>query len=88
MKRNGFLALIGLAGLGLLLAGTPVHAGGVNCGIIKKDLEMGRTPEEIAELKVISVDEVKKCMAEQPAGGEKPAAASEAAEEKKPAAPE
>jgi hypothetical protein len=87
MKRNGFLTLIGLAGLGGVLAlGTPVHAGGVNCGIIKKDLEMGRTPEEIAELKVISVEEVKKCQAEAPAAGEKPAAAEpKAAEEKQPA---
>jgi hypothetical protein len=83
MKRNGFLALIGVAGFGLLLSSAPVHAGPVNCGIIKKDLEAGRTPEEIAELKVISVEEVKKCQAEGGAA-EKPAAAAEkAAEEKK-----
>jgi len=48
----------------------------VNCGLIKKDLDMGRKVEDIAERMAVSVDEVKKCQAGAattgPAGGHAP----------------
>jgi hypothetical protein len=46
----------------LLLGGAGAALAGVNCGLIKKDIEMGRTPEDIAERMVIPVEEVRKCM--------------------------
>ena len=75
--------LLGIAGIGLFLAAaaTPGYAQ-VNCGIVNKDLKMGRTAQDIAERMMISVDDVKKCEAEAKkdsnaaapaAGGEKPA---------------
>ena len=39
-------------------------AGGPNCAMVKKDLSMGRTPEDIAERMMTTVDEVKKCQAQ------------------------
>jgi hypothetical protein len=69
----------------LLLAGAATGSAQVNCGIVNKDLKMGRTAQDIAERMMISVDDVKKCEAEgkkdsaapaaAPVTGEKPAAA-------------
>jgi hypothetical protein len=67
--RTVRLALVA-AGI-LVLGAASALAGSVNCGIVKKDLAMGRTPEDIAERMVISVEEVKKCAEE---GGEDAAA--------------
>jgi hypothetical protein len=78
--------LLGIAGVSILLlvGATPGFSGGVNCGIVNKDLEMGRTPEDISERMMISVEDVKKCQAEAKEG--KGAAAPAAA--KKPAGKE
>ena len=48
--------LLGIAGTAaLLLAGTSAgFAGDVNCGIVNKDLKMGRTPQDISERMMIS----------------------------------
>jgi hypothetical protein len=73
--------LLGIAGIGLLFAAaaTPGYAQ-VNCGIVNKDLKMGRTAQDISERMMISVDDVKKCEAE--AKKDSPAAAPAAAGEK------
>ena len=79
-------SLISVAGASiLLLAGAATGSAQVNCGIVNKDLKMGRTAQDIAERMMISVDDVKKCEAEAkkdsaapaaaPVTGEKPAAA-------------
>ncbi len=80
-------ALLGVAGIGaLLLAGaTPSHAGSVNCGIINKDLKMGRTPQDISERMMVSVEDVKKCQ-EEAAKAEAGAPAGAKGGEQKPAA--
>jgi hypothetical protein len=52
----------------------------VNCGIIQKDLDRGVTPKDIAELKGISIDDVKKCQEAKKAAPAAPAAAPAAAE--------
>ncbi len=76
-------ALLGIAGVSVVLLATtsPGFAGPVNCGIINKDLKMGRTPQDIAERMMISVDDVKKCQEEAAKAGEGAAsgAAGEAA---------
>ena len=63
--------LLGIAGgVVLLLAGASAGvAGDVNCGIVNKDLKMGRTPQDISERMMISVDDVKKCQAQAGAAG-------------------
>lgn len=78
-------ALMGVAGASLLLlAGATAGSAQVNCNVVNKNLESGRTEQEIAETMVISVDDVKKCKeqkknsaapANAPVTGEKPAAA-------------
>ncbi len=80
-------ALLGVVGASvLLLAGAVTGSAQVNCGIVMKDLDRGVTPKDIAELKGISLDDVKKCQeakkekdaaapAAAPAMGEKPAGA-------------
>ena len=80
-------SLMSVAGASiLLLAGAATGSAQVNCGIVNKDLKMGRTAQDIAERMMISVDDVKKCEASEakkapaapaaaPAAGEKPAAA-------------
>jgi hypothetical protein len=55
---------------------------GPNCGLVKKDLAMGRTPEDISERMMVTVDEVKKCQedggaAAPAAGGAAPAGEAE-----------
>jgi len=61
--------LLGIAGTAaLLVAGASAgFAADVNCGIVNKDLKMGRTAQDISERMMISVDDVKKCQAQ--AGG-------------------
>jgi hypothetical protein len=74
-------ALLGVAVASvLLLTGAATGSAQVNCGIIQKDLDRGVTPKDIAELKGISLDDVKKCQeakknAPPAAAVEKPAAA-------------
>ena len=46
----------------------------VNCGIVNKDLKMGRTAQDIAERMMISIDDVKKCEAEAKKDAPAPAA--------------
>ncbi len=77
-------ALLSIAGASVLvLAGAAIGSAQVNCGIINKDLKMGRTAQDIAERMMISTDDVKKCeeqaKKDAPAApaGEKPAAAPE-----------
>ena len=74
-------ALLGIAGASIMLLATtsPGFAGAVNCGIVNKDLKMGRTPQDIAERMMISVDDVKKCQEEAAKAAPAPAAAGEAA---------
>jgi len=38
-------------------------AAGVNCDQVNKYLKTGRTPQDVADTMVISIDEVKKCQA-------------------------
>ena len=61
-------ALLGFSAASVLLlaSATPGFSGAVNCGIVNKDLQMGRTPQDIAERMMISVDDVKKCQEEAP----------------------
>jgi hypothetical protein len=79
-------ALLSVAGASVLvLAGAAIGSAQVNCGIVNKDLKMGRTAQDIAERMMISTDDVKKCEeqakkdapAAAPAGEAKPAAAPE-----------
>nr|UXE44081.1 hypothetical protein Hi04_10k_c1000_00039 [uncultured bacterium] len=76
--------LLSVAGASLLLTGVGIaSASDVNCKVVMKNLESGRTEQDIAETMVISVDDVKKCKeqaksaapANAPAMGDKPAAA-------------
>ncbi|HXC50256.1 MAG TPA: hypothetical protein VN634_05175 [Candidatus Limnocylindrales bacterium] len=58
MKRIVFATVCSLA----LVAGSSASAlAAVNCGIVKKDLDRGRTPADISERMGISVSEVNKC---------------------------
>ena len=87
--RRVWLSVAGVAAL--VLGGAALgQAGSVNCGIVNKDLQMGRTPQDISERMMISVDDVKKCEAEAkkdapaaapaaPAAADKAKAAGEAA---------
>ena len=74
MKRNLGIAL-GVAAM--TLAATTAFAG-VNCNQVKKYLGTGRTPQDIAETMVISIDDVKKCQegGDAAAAGGQPAAAA------------
>jgi hypothetical protein len=61
----------------VLLVSASVSFAGPNCAMVKKDLAMGRTPDDIAERMMTTVDEVKKCeSADAPPGnsGNTPAA--------------
>lgn len=82
--------MMGVAGWTILVlfGAVPAIASSVNCGIVNKDLQMGRTPEDISERMMISVEDVQKCAAQAkektgaaggaaPAAAEKPAAAAE-----------
>jgi hypothetical protein len=51
----------------ILVGGATVPSkAAVNCGIINKDLERGRAPEDIAERMGVAVGEVKECKAKGP----------------------
>ena len=80
--RKVLLSVVGASVL--VLAGAAASSADVNCGIINKDLDRGVTPKDIAELKGVSLDDVKKCQEQRkdtaapgkaPVTGEKPAAA-------------
>jgi len=45
-----------------LLSAGPAQA--VNCKFVLKNLSIGRTPEQVAETMMISVEEIEKCQAE------------------------
>lgn len=65
-KSTGFLGGV------LLLGGVSAAAAGVNCKIVMKQLEMGRTVDEVMTTTAASEDEIKKCQeeaAEKKAGG-------------------
>jgi hypothetical protein len=65
MKLGVFL----MAGA-MLLAGATASRAEVNCKFVMKNLSLpGRTVQSVAETMSISEDEVKKCQAEQAAGG-------------------
>ena len=54
--------ILGVVGAMAMIAATAAPGlAAVNCGLIKKDLDMGRKPEDIAERMAVSVDEVNKC---------------------------
>ena len=77
--------LLSVAGASLFLTGVGIaSAADVNCKVVMKNLESGRTEQDVAETMVISVDDIKKCKeqaknsaapANAPVTGEKPAAA-------------
>jgi len=80
--RKTVLGVFGASALVLAVA-VPGFAG-PNCGLVKKDLAMGRTPEDISERMMVPVDEVKKCQTEGGAAAA-PGAAAPAADPAKPA---
>ena len=56
---------LGIATTVVLLASASLSlASGPNCAMVKKDLAMGRTPDDIAERMMTTVDEVKKCQSQ------------------------
>ena len=59
MKRSLVVALVAAS---MAAASAPALAG-VNCNQVKKYLDTGRTPQDVADTMVISVDDVKKCQA-------------------------
>jgi hypothetical protein len=57
--------VFGVATTVVLLASASLSlASGPNCAMVKKDLAMGRTPDDIAERMMTTVDEVKKCQSQ------------------------
>ena len=64
---------IGLLALGLCLGAGSAFAG-PNCAQVNKYLQTGRTPQDVADTMVISVDDVKKCQAESGKAGAPPPA--------------
>jgi len=60
MKRSLILASVAAS---LVLGATSGYSA-VNCEQVKKYLKTGRTPQDVADTMVISVDEVKKCQNE------------------------
>ena len=76
--RKTLLGIAGIAAFVAAGAGTS-FSGDVNCGIVNKDLKMGRTPQDISERMMISVDDVKKCQAQAGGAANAPAGAGEAA---------
>jgi hypothetical protein len=62
-----FIAVVGAGAL--LVAGAGAgYSGEVNCKLVNKDMEMGRTAEDIAERMGASVEDVKKCQTDANAG--------------------
>ena len=67
----------------MLLAGATSGRAEVNCKFVLKNLSLpGRTVQSVAETMSISEDDVKKCQAEQAAGGEQKPAEKPAGEAK------
>jgi len=75
---------MGAAVASLVAASATVSfAQSVNCALVNKNLQSGRSEQDVAETMVISVDDVKKCKemkkdaapAAAPVTGDKPAAA-------------
>ena len=56
MKR----LVLGLT-IGTLLFGAVDAMAGVNCEQVRRYLQTGRTPEDVAESMIVDVSEVKKC---------------------------
>jgi hypothetical protein len=54
--------VVAVVSLSVALANTAALAE-VNCNQVRKYLETGRTPQDVADTMVISVDDVKKCQA-------------------------
>jgi len=57
--KNIVFAVLATAALVGVPAAPAIAA--VNCGMVKKDLDRGRTPQDIAEKMAVSVSEVNKC---------------------------
>jgi hypothetical protein len=64
---------IALAVAAISLVTTTAYAG-VNCNQVKKYLATGRTPQDVSETMVITLDEVKKCQEGGDAAAGQPAA--------------
>lgn len=60
--RRTVLSVVAVSAV--LLASAGVSLAGPNCAMVKKDLSMGRTPDDIAERMMTTVDEVKKCQSQ------------------------
>jgi hypothetical protein len=73
--------VIAMAAGALVLAGAQAAVAGVNCGLVKKDLEMGRTVEDISERMMAPIEEVKKCQEEGGGAGSNVAPAGDPAAE-------
>jgi hypothetical protein len=58
--------VLGVVAMGMVILASAglSFASGPNCAMVKKDLSMGRTPDDIAERMMTTVDEVKKCQAQ------------------------
>jgi hypothetical protein len=60
MKRSLILSCVAAS----LVLGAATGYSAVNCEQVKKYLKTGRTPQDVADTMVVSVDEVKKCQNE------------------------
>jgi hypothetical protein len=62
MLRHVILGVSAAAIAMVLLGAGPAQA--VNCKFVLKNLSIGRTPEQVAETMMISVEEIEKCQEE------------------------
>ncbi len=60
MKRSLILSCVAAS----LVLGATTGYSAVNCEQVRKYLKTGRTPQDVADTMVVSVDEVKKCQNE------------------------
>ncbi len=67
--------LSGVLALGVSLGAGSAFAG-PNCNQVNKYLGTGRTPQDVADTMVVSVEDVKKCQQEAAKGGAAPGAAA------------
>ncbi len=65
----------GVFALGITLGAGSAFAG-PNCNQVNKYLGTGRTPEDVADTMVVSLEDVKKCQQEAAKGGAAPGAAA------------
>lgn len=70
--RKQILATLGA--IALITATAAPSLAAVNCGIVKKDLDRGRTPQDISERMGITVEDVKKCQEQAGSGTTAPPA--------------